>query len=108
MIMAAALISNLIPDPRDLIDIPGFGRAEVALRACGLWDDGRDTAAIEWTVHLLDPILGAAECTVCAVDEKSAIQAGWGMHLSGNVRWDRYLMPDAASASAVAVEACDA
>lgn len=91
--------------PQDLINIPGAGRAEVALRAFGMWDDGRDESAIEWNVYLTDPLLGCAECTVMATSEEQAIRAAWALHLRGKVRWDLYYLPEDCTSHAVAVEA---
>lgn len=97
----------LFVDVRDLINVPGAGRAEIALRATGIWDDGLHPDAVEWDVHLADPLLGTTSVNVKAMDEAGAIRAEWRAHSEGRVRWDRYFYPEmaAASAQAVAVEA---
>ncbi len=39
-------------NPKDLIEIPGAGRAEVACRATGAWDEGRAPDALTWEVEV--------------------------------------------------------
>lgn len=88
-------------DPRDLINIPGAGRAEVALRACGYWDDGASPLARLWLVEIADVSLGFAYVGVRAVDGKGAIEQALLMHYRGKVIWDEmYGLPDVNSVHA--------
>lgn len=59
-------------DVKDLIDIPGAGRAEVALRAIGAWDDERAPGAVEWDVTVFATMEAVQTMTVRALTEAEA------------------------------------
>lgn len=60
------------PDPKDLINIPGAGRAETALRATGAWDDSRHPDAVDWTVRIYGEVQVAGQVVVQAADAGTA------------------------------------
>ncbi len=57
---------------KDLINIPGAGRAEVALRAVGAWDDGRAPDAVEWQVTVYATVAARQTIVVRAVSSADA------------------------------------
>lgn len=59
-------------DPKDLIDIPGAGRAEVACRAAGAWDEERAEDAAEWSVDVYAAAPVVWSGMVRAVSEEDA------------------------------------
>ena len=92
-------------DPKDLVDVPGAGRAEVALRACGFWDDAAACDARWWSVWLVDVEFGCAEVEVRAVDKKGAIEQAWQRHSLGRVAWDCFGgVPEECTSFAICLE----
>lgn len=65
-----------IVDVKDLIDIPGAGRAEVALRAIGAWDDERAPGAVKWIVTVYASVPAAQQVTVRAATREEAEKLG--------------------------------
>ena len=56
-------------DPKELIDIPGAGRAEVACRAAGAWDEGRAPNAVAWEVEVWATVTVSQRVKVRAMSE---------------------------------------
>ena len=59
-------------DPKELIDIPGAGRAEVACRAMGAWDESRAPGAGVWRVEVWATVTVTQTVTVSAETEEEA------------------------------------
>lgn len=61
-------------DPKELIDIPGAGRAEAACRAAGAWDEGRAPDAVAWEVEVWATVTVSQRVKVRAMSEGEAMR----------------------------------
>ena len=77
------------PDPKDLINIPGAGRAETALRATGAWDDSQHPDALDWTVLCYGTVDVAGQIAVRAADAITAERLARQKVADGLVHFDR-------------------
>ena len=80
-------------NPHDLINLPGAGRAEEAVRKAGAWDEGIAPDAVDWRVTVYATVTVTQEVSVRAATEAIAKRLGTiaAESAQGNWEWDRSL-----------------